>query len=110
MLVDNGSIQFLCKMESMIVMNNEKKANQKNPRRSPAYRNCRKSGGRLRWVYEHLQITNLHNFSRVSLPDNGEHVARRGRKATGQGWALIAGLPKEQTLKRLCLSQDVRAY
>jgi len=110
MLVDNGSIQFIGKMENMIVMNNEDKENQRNPRLSTSRRDYRKTRGCLRWVHEHLQITRLYSFSRVSLPDKGERVGRRGRKATGQGWALIAGLPKEQTFKRQRMCQDVRAY
>ncbi len=70
----------------------------------------RKTKGRLSWVYEHLQITTLYSLDRVPLPDKGEHVGRRGRKATGQGWALIAGLPKEELFKRQRMCQDFRAY
>ena len=59
----------------------------------------RRRTGRLSWVHEHLQITILHSVDRVPLPDKGEHAARRGRKATGQRWSLIAGLPKESNTK-----------
>ena len=44
-------------------------------------------------------MTNIHSIDRVPLPDKGEHVEKRGRKATGQRWVLIAGLPKEQIAK-----------
>ncbi len=40
------------------------------------------------------------DFGRVPLPDKGEHAEKRGRKAAGQGWSLIAGLPKEWIAKR----------
>jgi hypothetical protein len=59
----------------------------------------RRRNERLSWVYEHLAVTLKHVFGRVPLPDKGEHVARRGRKATGQSWSLIAGLPKERKAK-----------
>ena len=110
MLVDNGSIQFIGKMENLIVMNQKDDKNQRNLKPALSRRDCRESRGRLRWVDEHLQITNVYSFSRVSLPDKGERVGRRGRKATGQGWVLIAGLPKEQTFKRQRMCQDVRAF
>jgi hypothetical protein len=32
---------------------------------------------------------------RKLLPDKGKLIARWGRKATGQAWRLMAGLPKE---------------
>ena len=51
------------------------------------------------WVDEHLCMTMKHSFHRVPLPDNGKHVGKRGRKATGQSWALIAGLPKETIIQ-----------
>ncbi len=44
-------------------------------------------------------MTMKYIFTRVPLPDKGEHAARRGRKATGQSWSLIAGLPKERQSK-----------
>jgi hypothetical protein len=62
-------------------------------------RQGRKQNEKLSWVYEHLAMTMKNAFGRVPLPEKGEHVARRGRKATGQGWSLIAGLPKEQRAK-----------
>lgn len=61
--------------------------------------NQRARQGMLHWVYEHLRITGVWRVNRVPLPDKGEHVERRGRKTTGQSWALIAGLPKEQSSK-----------
>ncbi len=70
---------------------------------------CRQICGRLRWVHEHLEITKFYSFNRVSLPDKGERGGRRGRKATGQGWALIAGLPKEESFKRQRKCPYVRA-
>lgn len=66
--------------------------------------------GNLNWVYGHLQITQSNSVDRVPLPEKGERVGRRGRKATGQGWALIAGLPKEESFKRQRKGQDFRAY
>ena len=66
-------------------------------------RQRRKSDGRLRWIHEHKKITALYGFDRVPLPDKGEHVGKRGRKAAGQSWSLIAGLPKELVRgQRLC--------
>ncbi len=62
---------------------------------------------KLSWVYEHLSMTMKHAFGRVPLPDKGERVARRGRKATGQGWSLIAGLPKERRAKGQRLRQNI---
>jgi len=53
----------------------------------------------LIWVDAHQQIIMRKSEIRVPLPDKGEHVGRRGRKAMGQSWALIAGLPKEESLK-----------
>lgn len=67
----------------------------------------RKQCGKLSWVYEHLFMTMKHGFGRVPLPDKGEHVARRGRKATGQGWSLIAGLPKVRRAKGQRLRQNI---
>ena len=69
----------------------------------------RKHNGRLCWVSEHFAITGKYRVHRVPPPENGEHVERRGRKATGQGWALIAGLPKESFIKRQRTCQDSRA-
>jgi len=91
-------------------MNSMNQKSQENPGLRLSRRNDRKMMGRLRWVDEHLHMTELYNVSRVSLPDKGERAGRRGRKATGQGWALIAGLPKEESFKRQRLCQDVRAY
>ena len=54
----------------------------------------RKCQGALNWVHAHMQMTLLHSLNRGPLPEKGEHVARRGRKTTGQSWSLIAGLPK----------------
>jgi hypothetical protein len=48
-----------------------------------------------------------HEFGRVPLPDKGEHVVRRGRKTTGQGWSLIAGLPKERRAKGQRLRENI---
>ncbi len=60
---------------------------------------------------EHHQITMSRSImDRVSLPDKGEHVGRRGSKATGQGWTLIVGLPKEESFKRQRKCQHSRAY
>jgi hypothetical protein len=59
------------------------------------------------WVDEHLSMTRKHAFGRVPLPEKGEHVARRGRKATDQGWSLIAGLPKERRTKGQRLRQNI---
>jgi hypothetical protein len=73
-------------------------------------RRCRKIQGHLSWVHGHLEITQRYSFDRVPLPDKGERAGRRGRKATGQGWALIAGLPKETSFKRQRKCQDFRAY
>lgn len=73
-------------------------------------RNCRKLKGRLSWVHEHLEITTLYSFDRVPLPDQGECVGRRGRKATGQGWSLITGLLKKNSFKRQGMCQESRAY
>ncbi len=70
----------------------------------------RKKNGQLRWVAEHFTITRKHEIHRVPHPENGEHVGRRGRKATDQGWALIAGLPKESFIKRQRTYQDSRAF
>ncbi len=70
----------------------------------------RKRNGQLSWVSEHLTITNKYEIHRVPHPENGEHVGRRGRKATDQGWALIAGLPKESIIKRQRTCQDSRAF
>ncbi len=91
-------------------MHIENKDHQRNRLLPTSRQGCRKTWGRLRWVHEHLEITNMHSFSRVSLPDKGERVGRRGRKATGQGWALIAGLPKEELFKRQRKCPYVRAY
>ena len=66
--------------------------------------------GNLNWVYSHLHITQAHSVDRVPLPEKGERAGRRGRKAAGQRWALIAGLPKEETFKRRGKGQDFRAY
>ena len=63
--------------------------------------------GKLSWVYEHLFMTMKHGFGRVPLPDKGEHVERRGRKTTGQGWSLIAGLPKARRAKGQRLRQNI---
>jgi hypothetical protein len=62
---------------------------------------------KLCWVYEHLSMTMKHEFGRVPLPEKGEHVVRRGRKTTGQGWSLIAGLPKERRAKGQRLGQNI---
>jgi len=67
---------------------------QKFPRLAISRMSCRKTRGCLSWVYEHLQITK-YRVSRVPFPEKGEHVGRHGRKAKGQSWSLIAGLPKE---------------
>ncbi len=68
----------------------------------------RRRNGRFCWVYEHLNITGFTTMmSRVPLPDKGEHVGRRGRKTTGQSWALIAGLPKEQHYKGRSLQRFI---
>ncbi len=80
------------------------------PRLYPSRRNDRKTGGLLNWVQEHLHITTFHSIGRVPLPDKGKHVGRRGRKATGQSWSLIAGLPKEAIFKRRRTCQGSRAY
>lgn len=61
--------------------------------------NHRKEYGTLRWVFAHMQITGIQSVDRVPLPDKGEHAERRGRKATGRSWSLIAGLPKELSRK-----------
>jgi len=110
MFVDNGSIQFIGKMKNMEAMHKENQEDQGNLMRPTSRIGCRKTRGRLRWVHEHMELTSVYSFSRVSLPDKGERVGRRGRKATGQGWALIAGLPKEQFPKRQRTCQDFRAY
>ena len=60
-------------------------------------KSCRKTREHMNWVYEHIQLTQVFSIDRVPLPEKGERVGRRGRKATGQSWALIAGLPKEQS-------------
>ena len=52
-------------------------------------------------------MTMKHGFGRVPLPDKGEHVVRRGRKATDQGWSLIAGLPKARRAKGQRLRQNI---
>ncbi len=70
----------------------------------------RKHNGRLSWVSNHFTITRKYDVHRVPPPEKGELVGRRGRKATGQGWALIAGLPKELFIKRQRTCQDSRAY
>ena len=67
----------------------------------------RTRSGKLVWVYEHVSMTMKYAFGRVPLPDKGERVARRGRKATGQGWSLIAGLPKERRAKGQRLRQNI---
>ncbi len=71
---------------------------------------CRKTDGRLNWVQGHLAITQIYSLNRVPFPEKGEHAERRGRKATGQSWSLIAGLPKELSFKGQRSCQDVRAY
>ncbi len=76
----------------------------------PSRRNDRKTSGLLNWVQEHLQITTLYSIDRVPLPDKGKHVGRRGRKATGQSWSLIAGLPKDALFKRRRTCQGIRAH
>ena len=73
-------------------------------------KSCRKMKGRMRWVHEHLRLTQSYSAVREPLPEKGERAGRRGRKATGQGWALIAGLPKDKSFKRQRKSQDFRAY
>ena len=67
----------------------------------------RKQRGSLVWVYEHQRITVRNQIDRVPLPDKGKHVVRHGRKATGQRWSLIAGLPKERKSKGQCLRQNI---
>lgn len=67
----------------------------------------RRRSENLPWVYEHLAMTKKYAFGRVPLPEKGEHVARRGRKTTGQGWSLIAGLPKERIAKGQRLRQNI---
>jgi len=52
-------------------------------------------------------MTKTFLFGRVHLPEKGEHAERHGRKATGQGWSLIAGLPKERRAKGQRLRQDI---
>lgn len=83
---------------------------QKFPGLQFSRRNCRKTTERMSWVHEHLQITKLYSFDRVPLPNRSERVGRRGCKAAGQGWSLIAGLSKEKSFKRQCMCQDFRAY
>lgn len=92
------------------MMNSMNQESQKKPGLHLSRKDCRNTMGRLSWVYEHLHITEIFSTNRVSLPDKGKRVGRRVRKATGQGWALIAGLPKEESFKRQRLCQDVRAY
>jgi hypothetical protein len=84
---------------------------QRNPLSVNSRRRGRKTRGHLNWVDEHMHIVTLHRygFDRVPLPEKGERVVRRGRKATGQGWALIAGLPKDAVYKRQRTCQDFRA-
>jgi hypothetical protein len=72
-----------------------KKDNQKFSGLQKTRRGCRQRRGRLSWVEEHMQITKVFDVNRVPFPEKGEHVGRHGRKAMGQRWALIAGLPKE---------------
>ncbi len=83
---------------------------QPSPRLYPLRRNDRKTGGHLNWVQEHLHITTFYSVGRVPLPENGKHVGKRGRKATGQSWALIAGLPKDALFKRRRTCQGSRAH
>lgn len=66
--------------------------------------------GKLSWVDEHLCMTMKYTFTRVPLPDKGKHVGKRGRKATGQSWSLIAGLPKDALFKRRRTCQSSRAH
>lgn len=63
--------------------------------------------GKLSWVHEHLCMTMKHAFGRVPLPEKGEHAVRCGRKTTGQGWSLIAGLPKARRAKGQRLRQNI---
>ncbi|KPK18258.1 MAG: hypothetical protein AMK69_25030 [Nitrospira bacterium SG8_3] len=70
-------------------------------------RRQRKRHEKRSWVDEHLALTRKHAFGRVPLPEKGEHVVRRGRKTTGQGWSLIAGLPKERRAKGQRLRQNI---
>ncbi len=83
---------------------------QPSSRLYPSRRNDRKTGGHLNWVLEHLHITTFYSIGRVPLPDKGERVGRRGRKATGQSWSLIAGLPKDALFKRRRTCQGIRAH
>lgn len=99
--------QFISKGKNMKALNQEA---HEIPRLQSSRRSCRKRKGNLSWVHEHLQLTQLYSFNRVPLPEKGKRVGRRGRKATGQSWALIAGLPKEQSLKGQRKCQDFRAY
>lgn len=69
--------------------------------------NHRKCHGILSWVHGHMLMTLMHSFGRVPLPDKGEHVARRGRKATDRSWSLIAGLPKVSQVKGKRLRQFI---
>jgi len=85
-------------------MHKDNQEDQRNLLLLTSRQGCRKAWGRLRWVYEHLEITNMHSFSR------GDCVGRRGRNPTGRGWALISGLQKERSFKRQCMCQDFRAY
>lgn len=66
-----------------------------------------KRGSELVWVSEHRRMTQKYEFDRVPLPEKGEHVVRHGRKATGQSWALIAGLPKDRNCKGQRIRQDI---
>lgn len=70
-------------------------------------RRYRTRNEKLSWVHEHLLMTKTFAFGRVPLPENGEHAGRHGRKATGQGWSLIAGLPKERRAKGQRLRQNI---
>ena len=50
-------------------------------------------------------MTKRYELDRVPLPEKGKHAERHGRKATGQSWSLIAGLPKERPHKGQRLRQ-----
>jgi len=67
----------------------------------------RKHCGSLVWVNEHQRITRLHQLDRVPFPEKGEHVVRHGRKAAGQSWSLIVGLPKECQCKGQRMRQTI---
>jgi len=79
-------------------------------KKSMEMNDLRKCHGFMIWVSAHQRITMRNGFNRVSLPEKGKHVRRRGRKATGQSWALIAGLPKEPSLKGQRTCQNFRAF